>query len=53
MLSRLPLLLRSAFGLTLFSAWLALFFAGLDGGGAVHLLLAAALVLFPWQSLRG
>lgn len=42
---------RSALALLLFSAWLALLFAGLSGGGAVHLLLVAAAVLFPWKAL--
>jgi hypothetical protein len=43
---------RAAVALLLFSAWLALLFAGYAGGGAVHLLLAAALALFPWRALR-
>lgn len=42
---------RSALALLLFSAWLALLFGGLAGGGAVHLLLAGAAVLFPWKAL--
>lgn len=46
-------LTRSALALLLFSGWLALLFAGLAGGGAVHLLLAAAAGLFPWKALRG
>jgi hypothetical protein len=40
--------LRSALSLLFFSAWIALLFAGLAGGGAVHLLLAVSLALFPW-----
>lgn len=44
---------RAAFALTLFSAWLALLFAGFAGGGAVHLLLLAALVFFPWRTAAG
>jgi hypothetical protein len=32
------------------AAWLALLFLGQALGGAVHLLLAAALVLFPWRA---
>lgn len=43
-------LTRAAFALSLFSGWLALLFAGFAGGGAVHLLLLAALVLFPWRA---
>jgi hypothetical protein len=31
---------------------LALLFAGLAAGGAVHLLLVGAAVLFPWKALR-
>jgi hypothetical protein len=37
------------FALILFSAWLALLFSGVALGGAVHLLLVAALGLFPWR----
>jgi hypothetical protein len=43
-------IVRAAFSLTLFSGWLALLFAGFAGGGAVHLLLLAALALFPWRA---
>jgi len=43
-------IVRAAFALSLFSGWLALLFAGFAGGGAVHLLLLAALVLFPWRA---
>jgi hypothetical protein len=50
MLSRLTPTLRAALALASFSAWLALLFAGLAGGGAVHLLLLGALVLFPWKA---
>lgn len=42
-------LLRSAAALLLLSGWLVALFAGLAAGGAVHLLLAAALALFPWR----
>lgn len=49
-LARLSPTLRAALALLLFSAWLALLFAGLAGGGAVHLLLLAALVFFPWKA---
>lgn len=44
---------RAALALTLFSGWLALLFAGFAGGGAVHLLLLAAVVLFPWRAAAG
>jgi len=36
----------------LISTWMALLFLGVTGGGAVHLLLAAGLALFPWRELR-
>ena len=49
-LTRLSPTLRAALALLLFSAWLALLFSGLAGGGAVHLLLLAALVFFPWKA---
>jgi hypothetical protein len=49
-LTRFSPTLRAALALLLFSAWLALLFAGLAGGGAVHLLLLAALALFPWKA---
>jgi hypothetical protein len=42
--------IRAVFSLILISAWLALLFSGLAFGGAVHLLLGAALVLFPWRA---
>ncbi|MEO6192939.1 MAG: hypothetical protein ABIS20_08010 [Thermoanaerobaculia bacterium] len=44
--------LRAAISLTLFSGWLALLFWGFAFGGGVHLLLAAALALFPWRAAR-
>jgi len=44
--------LRAALALLLFTAWLALLFAGWAAGGAVHLLFAAALALFPWRAIR-
>lgn len=44
---------RAALSTTLFSGWLGLLFAGFAGGGAVHLLLLAALVLFPWRAAAG
>lgn len=42
--------LRAAVALVLFSSWLALLFAGFALGGAIHLVLVAALVLFPWRA---
>jgi hypothetical protein len=36
----------------LLSAWLLLLMIGWTFGGAVYLLLPAALILFPWKSLR-
>lgn len=33
------------------SAWLILLFSGFSLGGAVHLLLAGALALFPWKAI--
>ncbi len=42
---------RAAVALLLFTSWLALLFAGFAWGGAVHLLLLGALVLFPWKAL--
>lgn len=44
--------LRAALALLLFTGWLALLFTGFAGGGAVHLLLAGALALFPWRAVR-
>lgn len=32
------------------AAWLILLFSGVVLGGAVHLLLVAALVFFPWKA---
>jgi hypothetical protein len=43
-------LVRAALSLLLFSSWLALLFAGFAAGGAVHLLLAGSLALFPWRA---
>lgn len=44
--------LRTALALFLFTGWLALLFMGYAAGGAVHLLLAGALAIFPWKALR-
>ncbi len=52
MLSKLSPTLRAALGLLAFSLWLtALFWGGALLGGATHLLLPIAAVLFPWRSL--
>jgi len=45
-------MLRTAAALSLFTGWLALLFSGFAWGGAVHLLLAGGLALFPWRTLR-
>lgn len=42
---------RAALALLLFSGWMGLLFAGFAFGGAIHLLLLAALLLFPWKAL--
>jgi hypothetical protein len=44
-------IVRTCLALLLFTAWLALLFVGYAAGGAVHLLLAGALGLFPWRDL--
>jgi len=41
--------LRLLLSSTLLSAWLLLLLVGWILGGAVHLLLVAALVTFPWR----
>jgi hypothetical protein len=41
---------RAALSLLLFSGWMALLFWGFVFHGGVHLLLAAALSLFPWKA---
>ncbi len=42
---------RLALSMALISAWLILLLTGWVLGGATHLLLAAALVLFPWREI--
>jgi|GEM_PF-2224016 len=42
---------RAAGALLLFSAWMGLLFAGFLLHGALHLLLVAAALLFPWRAL--
>jgi hypothetical protein len=49
---RLAPLPRAALGFALLAIWLVVLFAGFAGGGAVHLLLAGALIVFPWRALR-
>ena len=48
-----PGVLRAALACAALSAWLVLLFAGWTLGGAVYLLLVAALVLFPWRAGAG
>jgi hypothetical protein len=43
---------RGALALLLFSLWLSGLLAGAVLGGALHLLLPAAALLFPWRALR-
>lgn len=44
---------RAALAFALLSAWLVLLMSGVALAGAVHLLPAAALLLFPWRLLAG
>jgi membrane protein implicated in regulation of membrane protease activity len=44
--------LRLLISAVVLSTWLVLLFSGWAFGGAVYLLLAVALVVFPWTSLR-
>jgi hypothetical protein len=43
---------RLALSFGLLSAWLALLLLGWSFGGAVYLLLVAALATFPWRLMR-
>jgi hypothetical protein len=43
---------RAALALSLLSLWMAGLFSGIFAGGAVHLLFAGSLLLFPWRALR-
>ena len=43
--------LRVTIALVLFSSWIALLFAGFAFGGSIHLVLGAALILFPWRAV--
>jgi hypothetical protein len=49
---RLAPMARTAGAFALLSAWLVLLLLGWSAGGAVYLLLVAALVVFPWRELR-
>jgi len=51
-LSPMSPLTRSFLAFLLFSGWMALLFSGHAAGGAVHLLLAGALGVFPWKAVR-
>ena len=42
---------RALLSCLLLSSWLMLLFSGLALGGAVHLLLLASLLVFPWRAL--
>jgi hypothetical protein len=44
--------LRLLISAAVLSTWLVLLFSGWAFGGAVYLLLGAALVVFPWTALR-
>ena len=44
--------IRLVLACLVFSTWLVLLLAGVALGGAVHLLLAATLLLFPWSRVR-
>jgi hypothetical protein len=44
--------LQAVAALLCFTTWMALLLVGFAGGGAVHLLLAAAVAVFPWRALR-
>jgi hypothetical protein len=41
---------RLVLSAALLSSWLVLLFVGWTLGGAVHLLLAGSLALFPWRA---
>lgn len=43
---------RATVALGLAGVWMALLFAGWVAGGAAHLVLLAALVVFPWRAAR-
>lgn len=43
---------RLTLSVGLLSAWLILLLSGFALGGAIHLLLLASLLLFPWREAR-
>jgi hypothetical protein len=43
---------RTLLASALISTWLVCLLAGFALGGAIHILLAGALVVFPWRELR-
>jgi len=47
-----PTFLRAAGAFLLLSLWMGGLFSGVFLGGAVHLLFAAALAVFPWRAVR-
>lgn len=44
---------RAALALFAVGGWMTLLFSGQVWGGGVHLILAAALAVFPWRAARG
>ncbi|MGH9361538.1 MAG: lmo0937 family membrane protein [Thermoanaerobaculia bacterium] len=44
--------LHAALAIGLVSGWMVALFTGFALGGAVHLVLLAALAVFPWRLLR-
>jgi hypothetical protein len=46
---KLQAMTRAALSFALLSSWLVLLLAGWSLGGAVYLLLVAAVVVFPWR----
>lgn len=43
---------RLALSVVLLSTWLVLLLSGFALGGAIHLMLLASLLLFPWRDAR-
>ena len=48
--TRVTPMLRLTLSVVLLAAWLVLLMSGVALGGAIHLLLVASLVLFPWRA---
>jgi hypothetical protein len=44
---------RTLLAAALLSGWLVCLLVGWALGGAIHLALAAGLIVFPWRRLRG